>query len=67
MLAGPDLVISTPGTLIAAWPNLSTEAVRVLTLIPRILVKVLLGLSILGNSAELLKALLREVNNLNRS
>ncbi len=67
MLAGPDLVISTPGTLIAAWPNLSTEAIRVLTLIPRILVKVLLGLSILGNSAELLKALLREVNKLNRS
>ena len=67
MLAGPDLVVSDPAMLSTAWPDLSAEAVRILTLVPRILVKVVLGLSILGNGAELLKRLLREVSNLNRS
>ena len=67
MLAGPDLVVSDPAMLSTAWPDLSAESVRILTLVPRILVKVVLGLSILGNGAELLKRLLREVSNLNRS
>ena len=67
MLAGPDLVVSDPAMLSAAWPDLSADAVRILILVPRILVKVILGLSILGNSVELLKRLLRQVSNLNRS
>ena len=66
MLAGPDLVVSTPGSLTAVWPDLSAEAVRILTLLPRILAKVVLGLSILGNASELLKGLLRQVNKINR-
>jgi hypothetical protein len=66
MLAGPDLVVSAPGALTAAWPDLSAKAVRILTLLPRVLAKVVLGLSILGNASELLKGLLRQVNKLNR-
>jgi hypothetical protein len=67
MLAGPDLVSSTSEALAAVGPQFSAEAANILTWLPRILVKVLLGLSILGSSIELLKRLLREINNLNRS
>ena len=66
MLSGPDLIVSGSSALTAAWPGLSADAVRVLTALPRILVKVVLGLSILGNASELLKSLLRQVNKSNR-
>ncbi|MFH1523653.1 MAG: hypothetical protein ABIF04_01700 [Chloroflexota bacterium] len=61
MLTGPDLVVSNAEAIRAASPKLSVEAARILTLLPRILVKVALGLSILTNSVELLKSLFREV------
>ena len=61
MLAGPDLVVSNAEAIRAASPNLSTEAGRILTAIPRILAKVLLGLTILGQSVELIRSLVRQV------
>lgn len=66
MFAGPDLVASSAADLSTAWPDLSPEAANILTLIPHILAKVILGLAILGNSAELLKALGRQFNKSNR-
>ncbi|MBN2388282.1 MAG: hypothetical protein JXB85_14795 [Anaerolineales bacterium] len=65
MLAGPDLVASSAASISVAWPDLSSEAANILTLIPRILVKVALGLSILSSGVELLKILLHQVNRLN--
>ena len=58
MLAGPDLVVSNVDALHAADPNLSAEAARLLTIIPRILAKALLGLTILGGGVEFIKSLL---------
>jgi hypothetical protein len=59
MLAGPDLVVSNTGALHSAGPNLSPNAVRFLTAVPRILAKVLLGLTIFGGSVDLIKSLVR--------
>ncbi len=59
MLAGPDLVVSNVEAFHTAFPDLSTSMARLLTTFPRILVKVLLGLSILGESVELIKSLVR--------
>jgi hypothetical protein len=67
MLAGPDLVVSNVEAIQAAGAQFSADAARILTLIPRLLSKVVLAIIILTNGIDLLKSLLREVTGKNEA
>jgi hypothetical protein len=66
MLAGPDLIGSISEALSAISPGFSVEAAKILTWLPRIMVKVALLLVIVLNGLELVKSVFKEITGKSR-
>jgi hypothetical protein len=67
MLAGPDLIGSTASALAVAAPDLSPDAVNILTWMPRLAIKLALALGTVLGGMEVIKSIFQEITGKTRS